>query len=77
VNHALALYESVADAVKMHVDCFGFALLNCFVVDSGGACIVDLDGYGALGMPHFNEAGAKGIDIVVIMKEGGEFCFGG
>jgi hypothetical protein len=44
MNNELALLDSVADPVKVHVYGFGSTLFDSFVCDASGACIVGLDG---------------------------------
>jgi hypothetical protein len=77
MNNELALLDSVADPVKVHVYGFGSTLFDCFVGDASIACIVGVDGYYSLWMAHLFEYNAEGDTVASVLEYGAEFCFGG
>ena len=50
VDQKFTLANPVADPIESHVDCFGAALFDRGIDDSGGASVVGLNGSGRLGV---------------------------
>ena len=69
VDNELALTNSVTHPIKSHVYCFGTALFDSVVDNSGGAGIVSLDVGCWLRMSHVGECGAKPDSIFSIEEK--------
>eukprot|EP00978_Attheya_sp_CCMP212_P013153 scaffold32950_cov66-Attheya_sp.AAC.2 len=73
----LTLTFAIFEAIKAHVDGFGTSLFYCVVGNSGGTAVVDLNGYGRLGVPHLDENDSDHDVFFGIAKAGAQFGFSG
>ena len=77
VDEELLLGFAILDPVEAHVDGFGSFLFYCFVGESDGGGVVDLNRGGWLGMSHFDECRSDGDGLLAVEESGCYFCFGG
>ena len=78
VDQKFAMLDSVANPIKVHVDCFGAALFNGGVDDTSGTSVVRLDGGGRLWVTEVVQDGAQHGAIFGVEKECSKlrFCCG-
>lgn len=77
-NDELALFDTVADPVKTHVDGPGSLLSDVLVGDTCGCGVVGDDGRGWLRVSHFGGYGAKNCSFFAVGEQstGFRFCGG-
>ena len=77
VDKKFILFDTVTYPIKSHVDSFCSFHFNAGVRKADGGGVVDLDGGGWLGMPHFFEAHTEGEGISCGEEGGADFRFCG
>jgi hypothetical protein len=77
VDKEVALADAVSNPIEPHVHGLGAALFDGVVADACCTCVVGLDGSCWLGVSHVLEDGSEHCGFLAIVKEGGEFNFGG
>ena len=77
IDIELVLFDTVAQPVKSHVDCFGLVLFDSAISDTVSGAVVSSDWSGWLRMAEFAEGDAERDSCPCIHEEGGDFGFGG
>ena len=63
-----SLVDTIADPIKMHVDCLGSFLFDGVLGDARSSTIVSLDRSGRLGMTQFFKSCVNGTGLLAIVE---------
>jgi hypothetical protein len=77
MDDELTLFDSIADPVETHVNCFGSALFDCFVGNASGTGIVSLAWCCCLRMSHLLECNTEWDAVAIVVEHSAEFGLGG